>query len=223
MAYRMITSSIRGGVSRFYFMPIFAMALVGLFAFSGNPSVAAPTVLMDDSVATSTIALAPAIEMVRAEGGEAEPFLVKITSYNAVPEQTDHNPSITASGAYSNPEVVAARSVDLAGTLPFGTVIALERSADDSENCRFGAVEHLIGYRVIADSMHSRMRQKIDVLLDETDTVIVHGKATNPSIALGLCSGVSVRVVGKIDIKDMPTTQEELRKLVEGDTFAVLR
>lgn len=199
------------------------MALVGLFAFSGNPSVAAPTILTDESVATSTIAVASAVEIVRAEGGEAEPFMVKLTSYNAVPEQTDHNPSVTASGANANPEVVAARSVDLAGTLPFGTIIALERTASDTENCRFGAVEHLIGYRVIADSMHSRKRQQIDVLLDETDTVLVHGKATNPSLALGLCGDVSIRVVGKIDLADIPATQEDLRKIVEGDTFAFLR
>jgi 3D (Asp-Asp-Asp) domain-containing protein len=148
---------------------------------------------------------------------------VKLTSYNAVPEQTDHNPSVTASGAFSNPEVVAARSVDLKGTLPFGTVVALTRKGGDTENCRFGAVEHLIGYRVIADSMNSRMRNKIDVLLNASDTVLVHGVATNPSLALGLCNEVEVRVVGKIDIKDMPQTQEELRKLVEGDSFALAR
>ena len=36
-------------------------------------------------------------------------YTVTLTAYNAVPAQTDSNPLETASGAYSNPEVVAAR------------------------------------------------------------------------------------------------------------------
>lgn len=153
--------------------------------------------------------------------GDAKTLTVKVTSYNAVPEQTDDHPTVTASGAWTNPEVVAARSVDLAGTLPFGTIIELSRSGKDSENCRYGAVEHLIGYRVIADSMHSRKREQIDVLLDPTDTVSVHGVETNPSVALGVCGGVEVRVIGRIKISEIPATQAELRKIVEGDTFAM--
>ena len=55
-------------------------------------------------------------------------YPVTVTAYNAVPEQTDSDPFTTASGAYSNPEVVAARSQDLADKLPFGTIIELEGS-----------------------------------------------------------------------------------------------
>jgi hypothetical protein len=68
--------------------------------------------------------------------------------------------------------------------------------------------------------MHSRKREQVDVLLDRTDTVMIHGKATNPSVALGMCSGVSVRVVGRIKVADIPATQEELRQMVEGDALA---
>jgi 3D (Asp-Asp-Asp) domain-containing protein len=127
----------------------------------------------------------------------------------------------TASGARSNPEVIAARSIDLKEALPFGTVIKLTREAADSENCRFGAVEHLIGYRVIADSMHSRKRAQVDVLLNPADTVEVHGKEINPSLALGMCSGVTVEVVGRVAVKDIPETQGELAALVEGNSLAL--
>ena len=198
---------------------------MGFFAFSGTPSapVSAPTTELSADVATtSALALKDSAVVIR-PSDTTEPLSVLMTSYNAVPEQTDGNPMVTASGAVSNPEVIAARSVDLAGELPFGTVIAVEYDGKDTENCRFHAVEGLIGYRVIGDSMNSRMRNKIDILLDRADTVTVHGKETNPSLALGLCKGVTVRVVGRIKVSDIPDTQEELRKMIEGDSLAINR
>lgn len=206
-------------------MPILSIALMGLFAFSGTPSapVEAPTTAIESETVAPNAALALKDAAVLERPSAPTELSVLMTSYNAVPEQTDGNPHVTASGAATNPEVIAARSVDLAGTLPFGTVIAIERAAKDSENCHYGVVEPLIGYRVVADSMHSRKRNQIDVLLDASDTVLIHGKETNPSLALGMCSGVTVRVVGKVKLKDIPATQEELRKLVEGDKVAINR
>ena len=40
----------------------------------------------------------------------APSFTVTLTAYNAVPAQTDSDPFTTASGMYSNPDLVAARS-----------------------------------------------------------------------------------------------------------------
>lgn len=201
---------------------------MGFFAFSGAPQVAPATASTTEIVApaakTSTLALKDSVAIARPQKTEdAVSFSVLVTSYNAVPEQTDENPSVTASGAPSNPEVIAARSVDLAEDLPFGTVVALERSVKDSERCHFSKVAPLIGYRVIADSMHPRKREQVDILLNPEDTVRVHGKETNPSIALGMCGETTVRVVGRIKITDIPKTQEELRKIVEGDTLAYNR
>lgn len=196
---------------------------MGLFAFSGTATAPdlAPTTEIEASItATSTLALKNSVAVTRTKSTDENTLSVLLTSYNAVPEQTDGNPLVTASGAFANPEVIAARSVDLAGDLPFGTVVVIERSAEDSERCHFNTVSSLIGYRVVADSMHSRKRDQVDVLLDPTDTVAVHGKATNPSIALGMCSEVTVRVVGKIKVADIPATQEELRLLIEGDSLA---
>lgn len=173
-----------------------------------------------DATNAASIALVdPKFALASAE--EAKTFTVKLTSYNAVPEQTDGDPMTTASGAYSNPEVIAARSVDLKTDLPWGTVIKVTRDGEDSENCRFNGVSHLIGYRVIGDSMHSRKREQIDILLDQNDTVPVHGKEINPALALGMCSGVTIQVVGHIEsVKDIPATQEELVAMVEGSHFA---
>jgi len=144
-----------------------------------------------------------------------------MTSYNAVVAQTDGDPTITASGAYSNPEVVAARSRDLAREFPFGTVIKIERTLADTPNCKFSKVEHLIGYRVIADTMHSRWTKKIDILLDQNDTVQVNGVEMNPSRALGVCSQITATVVGHVNIKDIPATQAELAAMFDEPTLAM--
>ena len=198
---------------------------MGFLAFSGGPAAApesAPLVVEEAALPSSgKLAVKDEPVLVRAEQEDA--YTVKLTAYNAVPEQTDSTPHLTASGAPTNPEVVAARSVDLAAALPYGTVIAIERATEDSETCRFAKVERLIGYRVIADSMHSRKRAQIDVLLDQADTVTVHGKETNPALALGICSGVTIRVIGRLELSDLPETQEELRALVEDGGLALNR
>lgn len=146
---------------------------------------------------------------------------VSMTSYNAVAAQTDGDPHITASGAWTNPEIVAARSQDLGDELPFGTVVKVERSLADTPNCQFGEVEHLIGYRVIADTMHSRWTKKIDILFDHTETIMVDGQEMNPSRVLGVCGQVTVTVVGHVDIKDMPETQAELKAMFDEPTLAM--
>ena len=173
---------------------IVTSALMGFFAFSG--------------VGTSTAAtwanqalLAPTYPS----------YQVSMTAYNAVPEQTDGDPFTTASGAFSDPDIVAARSVDLADELPFGTVISITQSATSSVKCGLGLVEPLIGLRVVADSMHHRKHNQIDILFDPADTVKVNGKRTNPARAFGVCTDVKIEVVGRIDMKHMPKNQVELK------------
>ncbi|MDR3548854.1 MAG: hypothetical protein P4M11_11415 [Candidatus Pacebacteria bacterium] len=149
-----------------------------------------------------------------------ESYTVTLTSYNAVPEQTSPTPWITASGAPSNPEVVAARSRDLANKLPYGTIIAIygPSSTDEGPNCGYDSVQNLIGYRVIADSMAARMHNKVDVLLDQHDTVPVGGVMTNPAVVLGACTGVKVQVVGYVNPQSIPPTQAALASLVSGNS-----
>lgn len=178
-------------------MTIATTALLGLFLWS--------------PLASADLALAMPTEL------PPEPvyptYSVSMTGYNAVAEQTDGDPHITASGAYSNPNIVAARSVDLADELPFGTVIEV-MSGTTTPACGFDVAKPSIGLRVVADSMHSRMRNKIDIMFPVDEYVRQGGKTRNVARALGMCKGISIRVVGKVDIKRIPKTQQELRLAV---------
>lgn len=141
-------------------------------------------------------------------------YSVKLTGYNAVPAQTDDDPHITASGLYSNPEIIVAKSRDL--PLPFGTVIRINpENRKNGTGCGVEVVEHMIGYRVIGDVTHARKTMQIDVLLDHKKPVSLNGDMINPSLILGVCDGVEIEVVGMIDdLADVPSTQAELQKLV---------
>lgn len=133
-------------------------------------------------------------------------YQVGMTAYNAVAGQTDSTPDITASGAFSDPDIVTARSRDLADELPFGTVIAIT-AASSSPSCGYDVVKDLIGLRVIADTMNARMHNKIDVML-------AGGTArSNPARTLGVCD-VEIKVVGYVDIADMPKDQTALQAAV---------
>ncbi|MDO8566820.1 MAG: hypothetical protein Q7R58_01560 [bacterium] len=147
--------------------------------------------------------------------------VVTLTAYNAVPEQTDNDPLVTASGAFSNPEIVAARSRDLAGELPFGTIIEIAGPSAPHNSCGYGIVAPIIGYRIIADTMNARYTNRIDILFDtESNYALANGNVRNAGTILGICSGASVRVVGHVDMKKLgrlPKTQKELAALINGN------
>jgi 3D (Asp-Asp-Asp) domain-containing protein len=203
-------------------MPFISIALMGFFAFSGAPQAPVDATTTEIGI-PAAVAAVPATSgpLTRLSGEAADPLSVMLTAYNAVPSQTDSNPDVTASGAFSNPEVVLARSSDLAADLPYGTVVAIEYTGKDTEGCRYNAISGLIGYRVVADAMNARMHGKVDLLLNPKDTVTVHGKEMNPAVALGLCHSVTVRPVGRLKISDIPATQEELREMIEGKSLAL--
>ena len=144
-------------------------------------------------------------------------YTVALTAYNAVPEQTSSHPLITASGAYSNPEVIAARSQDFVKELPFGTIIELDGSNISSkETCGYDVVKPHIGYRVIGDVLNAVYTKRIDILLDtKTNYTAPDGSSVNAAKVLGICRDVTIRVVGFVDIAHIPKTQTELAALVE--------
>ncbi len=197
------------------------IALMGFFVLAGT--VSAPVAVQATPSEIDSAAVKVAVKEEVSLKRTAETVLsVKLTAYNAVPEQTDANPFVTASGAASNPEVMAARSRDLVGELPFGTIIAIERpDYQDPLSCGYDAVEHLIGYRVIGDTTHSRKVAQIDLLMNQEDTVTVKGREMNPSLALGVCDEVTIRVVGHIKVSEIPTTQAELVEIVTGGRLAL--
>lgn len=146
-------------------------------------------------------------------------YAVTLTAYNAVPEQTDGNPFETASGAYSNPEVVAARSQDMGEELPFGTIIEIDGSNASKETCGYGVVAPLIGYRVIADTLNARYTDRVDVLFSSSrDYATTNKGMKNAAEILGICKGVTVRVVGHVDVNHIPKTQAGLAAIVGGVT-----
>lgn len=201
-------------------MQFYALAVMAIFFLPASVGAPAHAQVTTASAVATAAEDEPSPAKVALAKEATHSYTVSMTAYNAVPAQTDGDPHITASGAWTNPEVVAARSQDFGEELPFGTVIKVERAAADSPRCQFGKVEHLIGYRVIADTMHSRWTNKIDILLDQTDTVAVEGHQVNPGRAFGVCNGVTITVVGHIDINDMPATQEELRAMFEEPVLA---
>lgn len=144
-----------------------------------------------------------------------------MTAYNAVPEQTDSTPTRTAIGAFTDPDIIAARSVDLADELPWGTVIEVTLATTTNPTCGQALVQDQIGLRVIADSMHPRKRNQIDILLDHAKTVSIRGKKMNPAKVLGICKNVEIKVVGRIDPKQMPKNQTELKLALETRNIAV--
>ena len=91
-------------------------------------------------------------------------------------------------------------------------------SSDNGPYCGYDSVSHLIGYRVIADTTNARfVHPRIDIQLDQNDTVSVGGRQVNPAVALGACTGVQVQVVGYVDPQHIPTTQKALAALVESN------
>ncbi|HTR18802.1 MAG TPA: hypothetical protein VMH91_02360 [Candidatus Paceibacterota bacterium] len=135
-------------------------------------------------------------------------YTVGMTAYNATPAQTDEDPETTASGAFSDPNIIAARSQDLASELPFGTVIAIE-AATSSPSCGYDRVGQLIGLRVIADTMNARMHNKVDILMPQEEK-LPSGKTGNPALILGLCKDVIIKVIGRVDVATIPATQSGL-------------
>jgi len=152
-------------------------------------------------------------------------YTVALTAYNAVPSQTDESPFETASGAYSNPEIIAARSQDLAKELPFGTIIELDGSQESSDGtCGFGVVASRIGYRVIEDTMNAKFTKRIDILLDtKADYATADKGMKNAAQVLGICKDITIRVVGHVDINRIPKTQAELAAFVGGPKALALK
>lgn len=173
----------------------------------------------------SALAIDPALET------PSEPtyptLTVKMTAYNALPGQTDSTPDRTSIGAYTNPDIIAARSKDLADELPYGTVIEVVPVATSSPrdvNCGREFVHEKIGLRVIGDAMNPRITNTVDILLDHNELVSVNGKKRNPAKAFGMCKNVTIKIVGKIDVKNVkkiPKTQDELKLALEVSDISV--
>ncbi len=189
-------------------MQFIASALMGILLFPGA-MFHRPAPQSSSVKPLENIAVAEDIPLVHPN---TNILTVKSTAYNAVPDQTDDSPFITASGAYSNPQVVVARSRDLSKKLPFGTIISIEKSLRQN-TCGYDIVKKQIGYRVIADSMNIDKHNQIDILLNRRNMVRIHNSYKNPSVVFGVCN-LTIRVVGHVLIRNIPRTQAQLAKYV---------
>ncbi len=204
-------------------MNLIATALVMGFLFLPGPQSAPATPV----VTTATAVAAPELDepsprkVATAKVVPTDTYQVRMTAYNAVAAQTDGDPTVTASGVSSNPEVIAARSQDLGQELPFGTVVLITREGKDTPGCNFHAIESQVGYRVIADTMNARFAKRIDVELDMDNKVKIDGHSMNPAAALGLCNAVKVKVVGHIPLSRIPDTQAGLARLFAPQEVAL--
>jgi 3D (Asp-Asp-Asp) domain-containing protein len=192
-------------------MNLASMTLTGLFVWS---SFGASPMLTPSATASE-----PAKQVAPLMAAAERTVLVSITGYNAVPEQTDSDPYTTAWGIHSNPEIVAAVSQDLRRAMPFGTVVILEAENPTGRHCGYDKVKHLIGYRVVADTMNARHTDRMDILFD-TDADVEYAshestRMVNAAKVLASCGNITARVVGKLDIKEIPKTQAELAMRVE--------
>jgi len=143
-------------------------------------------------------------------------YSVTLTAYNAVAAQTDNDPLVTASGAYANTDIVAARSRDLAVKLPFGTIIEIDGPSVPGNSCGYDVVKPLIGYRIIADSMNSRFTNRVDILFStKSNYTMTDGKKKNAGTILGICNGANVHIVGFIDLSH-PNHLPKLQKMIEN-------
>lgn len=173
------------------------------------------------AAAFPTAAEAPAAPLVTPS------YTVTLTGYNAVPAQTDEDPFTTASGAFSNPEVIIARSQDLGEELPFGTIVELDGTEASGPYCGYDTVKPVIGYRIVADTMNARFKNRMDVLFDTKENFIMgDGTTQNASEIMGACLHVTVHPIGRLDGTrpgKFPKTQAELVRLVHGGTALASR
>lgn len=148
-----------------------------------------------------------------------------VTAYNAVTAQTSNkHPHITASGAPPNAQIVAAVTPMLLRKLPFGTVVRIKADtvAAQPRSCDIRRVQHLIGYRVVLDTMSPNAKGELDVLFPEKAEVsLQNGQRVNPAVALGVCRDVSVEVVEHLDPGgSLPKTQAELIAMIRDQRQA---
>ena len=144
-------------------------------------------------------------------------YSVSMTGYEAVVGQTDDTPFITSSGLRVNPEVGAAASRDLLKKdLPYGTIIQLVPGAAElaTGGCELPDVKDYIQYRVITDTMHQKHTEHVDILFSPEDRVKIGSNTLSIARAIGWCNDVSIRVVGHVDMKNVPETQKELKAIV---------
>ncbi|WP_018110832.1 3D domain-containing protein [Thermus igniterrae] len=103
-------------------------------------------------------------------------MLLQATAYTSSVRETDRTPFVTATGARTRLGVLAV-SPDLLRILPYGTQVRLRDLGSVYGRGR-GQFDYLFQGRVfvVADVMHPRMREKVDVWLPDRATALRFGR-----------------------------------------------
>lgn len=103
-------------------------------------------------------------------------MVLQATAYTSSVGETDRTPFVTATGARTRLGVVAV-SPDLLPLLPYGTKVRL-RDLGSVQGRGRGQFNYLFEGRVfvVADLMHPRMREKVDIWLPDRATALRFGR-----------------------------------------------
>ncbi|GAB5603122.1 3D domain-containing protein [Thermus sp. FJN-A] len=124
------------------------------------------------------LALLLALAVAGASGQSSRPkaMVLEATAYTSSVRETDATPFVTATGMRTRLGVLAV-SRDLLRVLPFGTKVRL-RDLGSIYGRGKGQFDPLFRDRVfvVADVMHPRMREKVDVWLPDRATALRFGR-----------------------------------------------
>lgn len=103
-------------------------------------------------------------------------MVLQATAYTSSVRETDRTPFVTATGARTRLGILAV-SPDLLRVLPYGTQVRLRDLGSVYGRGR-GQFDYLFQGRVfvVADVMHPRMREKVDVWLPDRATALRFGR-----------------------------------------------
>jgi len=103
-------------------------------------------------------------------------MVLEATAYTSSVRETDSTPFVTATGMRARLGVLAV-SPDLLKVLPYGTKVRLKDLGSVYGRGR-GQFDYLFRDRifVVADVMHPRMREKVDVWLPDRATALRFGR-----------------------------------------------
>jgi 3D (Asp-Asp-Asp) domain-containing protein len=111
-----------------------------------------------------------------AQTGPKKVMVLQATAYTSSVRETDSTPFVTATGMRTRLGVLAV-SPDLLRVLPYGTKVRLKDLGTVQGRGR-GQFSYLFEGRVfvVADVMHPRMREKLDVWLPDRATALRFGR-----------------------------------------------
>lgn len=103
---------------------------------------------------------------------------LRATAYNSLPNQTDAQPHITATGAKTHFGIIAVSRDLLRGAIPYGSLVRLRDLGSYYHGRGVGKFQALLdqqGLFIVEDTMHPRKTQQLDVWFEYHSEAISWG------------------------------------------------